>query len=288
MRWLTIVLLMMGCAACVGPANSQTPSAAATPAWAAPEGWVRYPVPPAGGAALRCANYSTREWRVTAVGENLKVSLDARSNHQDPLPPGLDLKRLAVDAKGERHVIRVEDGWLIGSDAGEFGGGLWWVSSEGRSSKRLAGENVVGFAESWRGVIALTGLAHMGQDDGQALRITEGEAGNRKVEALANLGGAPRAFATEASDSVLIVTTRGLVRLRTSGSVEQLLPTNYGLLYPNSMTLSPSGVIHVGMRHFITRLTPAGDGYQEEWFVPAGCARFRIRDYDCVCLSGRS
>ncbi|HEX3231696.1 MAG TPA: hypothetical protein VHQ95_22140, partial [Pyrinomonadaceae bacterium] len=87
--------------------------------------------------------------------------------------------------------------------------------------------------------------------------------------------------------STIILTSMGLVRLKTSGSVEQLLKTNYESLFPTSMTLSSSGVIHVGMRHFVTRLTPTGNTYREQWFVPANCARFAMRNYGCVCNPGR-
>jgi hypothetical protein len=296
MRWLFIILLVTVSPSCAGQVTSPSAPAATTPPVAAPSapphlpapvGWVLYPSPSANDPALTCANYSRREWRVAADGESVKVSPDARSNHQDPLPPEINSRSVAVGSKSERHVIRVEDGWLVGLNAGEFGGALWWFGSDGKSSKRLGDENVVGFAESSKGVMALAGLAHMGSDSGKVLRITDGESGDRKVEALADLGAAPRAFAVESQDSLLIVTTRGLVRVRSSGAVEQLLTTNYGLLYPNSMTVSPSGVIHVGMRHFITRLTPAGNGYQEEWFVPADCTRFETRNYDCVCIPER-
>jgi hypothetical protein len=288
MRWLFIILLLASCSSRAERVNSQAPTA--PPPFAslpAPEGWVLYPSPPADSPALRCANYSMREWKVTLAGENLQIRLDTRRDHQDPLPSEISSENVAVGSKGDRHVIRVEDGWLVGLDVGEFGGALWWFSSNGRNSKKLANENVVGFAKSSKGVLALVGLAHMGLDSGKVLRITDGEAGNRKVEALADLGAAPRTFAVESPDSLLIVTTRGLVRVRTSGMADQLLSTNYGLLYPNSMTLFPSGVIHVGLRHFITRLMPTGNSYSEEWFVPVGCSRFRIRDYDCVCVSGR-
>jgi hypothetical protein len=227
-----------------------------------------------------------REWRVAAAGENLKISLDTLRDHQDPLPNGIEAKVVAAGSKSARHVIRVKDGWLVGLDSGEFGGALWWLSSDGKSRRRLAALNVVGFAESSKGVLALTGLAHLTLDSGKVFLVMEGAAGDRKVEALADLGAAPRTFAVESPDSLLILTTRGLVRLKTSGAIEQLLSTKYELLYPNSMTLSPSGVIHVGMRHFITRLTPAGDSYQEEWFVPVGCSRFQLRHYECVCVSG--
>jgi len=287
MRWLLIVFLVTSCSSCAAPVSSRAPTVSSDLSLPAPEGWVLYPSPRAESPALRCANYSMREWRVTTEGENLTIRLDTRRDHQDPLPPEITSGNVAAGSKGDRRVIRVEDGWLVGLDEGEFGGALWWFSSDGKMSKKLADENVVDFARSSKGVLALVGLAHLGFDSGKVLRIAEGEAGNRRVEVLTDLGAAPRAFAAESSDSLLVLTTRGLVRVGTSGTLAQLLPTNYGLLYPNSMTRSPSGVIHVGMRHFLTRLTPTGNSYREEWFVPLDCSKFRVRDYDCVCISSR-
>jgi hypothetical protein len=115
------------------------------------------------------------------------------------------------------------------------------------------------------------------------LRITDGPGIQRRAVRLADLGGAPQAFVSESSDSVLVLTTDGISRVKTSGTVEQLFRTRYHLLYPNSMTLSSSGVIHIGMRHFITRLTPNGTSYNEEWFVPADCTHFTKGNLECIC-----
>ena len=213
----------------------------------------------------------------------MKISPDARSNHVEPLPPVIKEKRVVVYSKSARRVLRVEDGWLVGLDAGEFGGGLWWFNSDGGDGKLLSNDRVVGFAEGPKGVLVLTGIAHLGVDHGEVLLVKGGAGVGRSVEPLADLGAAPRAFVAETGDSLLVMTTRALVRVKSSGAVERLMNTNYGMLYANSMTLSPSGVIHVGMRHFITRLTPSADGYKEEWFVPASCPSFSIRDFDCVC-----
>jgi hypothetical protein len=220
---------------------------------------------------------------VSLDGEGLQIRLDKKRDHQDPLPAQIQSKNVAVGSKADRHVIRVNDGWLVGMDVGEFGGGLWWFSADGQRNKKLLDENVVGFANSSKGVLVLVGLAHMTLDDGKILRITDGVAGNRKLEQLVDLGSAPATFAIESPDALIVLTTTGLVRVRTSGQKENLLRTEYESLYPTSMTLSSSGLIYVGMRQFVTRLTPTGNTYQEEWFVPADCTKFSIRDFDCVC-----
>jgi hypothetical protein len=115
MRWLFIILILTSCSTGGERVSSQAPTASSvsTPL-PAPEGWALYPSPPADSPALRCANYSMREWRVVADGENLKIRLDTRRDHQDPLPPEINSKSIALGSKGDRHVIRVEDGWLVG------------------------------------------------------------------------------------------------------------------------------------------------------------------------------
>ena len=288
MRKLLLIVLLVSCHLSAQRIESlgQT-SSSKTKSSDRPKGWVLYRDP--SDADLRCANYSEREWEVSLKAENLQIRLDTDRDHQDPLPPEITSRDVAAGSKTERHVIRVSDGWLIGLNRGEFGGGLWWFSSDGKRSKRISGEPVVGFADSSKGVLSLVGLAHLFSDSGRVLRISDGKDGNRTIEMAADLGSAPRTFVVESPESILVITTHGLARVQTSGKVERLFTARYGLLYPNSMALSASGVIYVGMRHFVTRLTPTGNGYKEEWFVPTDCSRFRIRtsNLSCVCVSGK-
>jgi hypothetical protein len=182
-------------------------------------------------------------------------------------------------------VKRVKDGWLVGFDAGEFGGTLWWFSIDGSKRRKLAEDNVAGFADNSAGVLALVGLAH-GTDYGKILLVREGLEGNRAVEAIADLGSAPTAFAAESADSLIVATYERILRVLTSGEVEQLFAPeeSYGLPYSNSLTLSKMGVIHVGMRHFVLRLSPANEGYKVEWFVPSDCNKFKVDGYPCAGL----
>jgi len=282
---LLIILLFALGGSWARPGDSRVQTKAPAPDSPAPRGWVLFPKPSKDSAALRCANYSTREWRVSLSGEQLQIRLAEDRDLQDDLPAVIPLKNVA-SSPGDRHVISVSDGWLVGVDAGEFGGGIWWFSTDGLRNKKLSNENVHGFVNTSQGTLALVGLAHLGFDFGKVLRIVNEDPVNKRTEILTDLDSAPATFVAESPDSTIILTSMGLVRLKTSGSVEQLLKTNYESLFPTSMTLSSSGVIHVGMRHFVTRLTPTGNTYREQWFVPANCARFAMRNHDCVCNPG--
>jgi len=214
---------------------------------------------------LRCANYSKQAWRVTLNSDNSSIMV---SRFED---------------NTRRHMIAVRDGRLVGEDHGEWGGSLWWISKDGRRRRWLSDENVHGFVKTSAGVLVVVGLAHMGTNHGEVLQYVDGPVRKKRVKMFADLGWAPNAFVLESPDSVIVFTRDGFVRVHASGRVESIFRRVYGLVYPNSFTLSPTGVIHVGMRHFITRLTPSAGAYKEEWFVPANCAQFAVQDYDCVC-----
>jgi len=100
---------------------------------------------------------------------------------------------------------------------------------------------------------------------------------------LVKLDGAPFAFAKAADGSVLFVTTRGVSRISSAGGSDSLLSRDLGLLYPNSVAVTPDGVIYVGMRLFVVRLSPSDGKYVEQWMLPDTCAHFAIRGLDWVC-----
>lgn len=281
---LFLVIIAITCTSCAEPINVLRRLPLPPDSKPLADGWVAHREPWPESDAIFCGNYSNRRWKVALDGENLQITPEDRSQaRQDPWPPGIVLE---ANSFGDRHVIAVSDGWLIGFDAGEFGSGLWWLSSDGSRDKSLSYENVNGFARTSQGVLAFVGLSHMGFSSGQVLRIADSGAEDRKVEVLADLGAAPDTFVVESPDTVLVLTTTGLVRVTSSGEVQPLFKTNYSRLYPKSMTLSQSGVITVGMQLFVTRLTPRGNTYREQWFVPKYCARFVIRDVECECIPG--
>lgn len=40
--------------------------------------------------------------------------------------------------KSTLKVLETSDGWLVGFDAGEFGGGLWWYRQDGKFDVQLS------------------------------------------------------------------------------------------------------------------------------------------------------
>ena len=188
---------------------------------------------------------------------------------------------------GTRHVRAVEDGWLVGFDAAEVGGALWWFDKTGERRVKLSDGNIIGFVElGSEGVIALSGFARGGFSRGQALRVRR--AGEWAATRWIDLDSAAEAFALESRDSLLVLTTTGIFRLTACGDVTQVALADYDALYPTSLAVDPRGVIYVGMRHYVTRFIPvSGSKLREEWLTREDCQRPQVRHFECVCAADR-
>ena len=163
--------------------------------------------------------------------------------------------------------LRAGGDWLIGFDAGEFGGGLWWASPDGRRTKMLTRENVQAFVRRHDDVLVFTGLSHMGYDRGAAylFRSTDNDG---EITRIADLDSAPYAALPESDGSVLIALSDGVVTLRPDGHVVRLYEQEeMPILYPNSIVGEESDTIFVGMRFYVLRLRRSADGvYESTWF----------------------
>ncbi len=253
-----------------------------------PSGWTPYPTPKSGSETLRCANYSIRrEERVSVSNGALEIAIiplergGAQSQvfKKQELPPGI---RRVKGMVGLQRTLKVQNGWLLGFDGGEFGGGLWFAADDG-AARMLTGENVHGFVETPQGILVLAGLAHMTLDSGKVFIVPYSVKSPPDLKILAELDGAPQAFTKVSDDVTLVVTTQGVSRISSSGAIEPLLHRDLGQLYPNSIATTPDGTIYIGMRLFVVRLAPRTEEYLEQWLVPDSCTHFQVRGLNCVC-----
>lgn len=248
-----------------------------------PPGWSLVPIPDE--EQLRCASFSGRRWAVTATKGALRFNVLVRQRRLDELP--FEVGPAAVGTwlseKAHRHSLSVSDGWLVGFDGGEFDGGLWWFAPDGKSRVRLSDANVHGFAAVAGRTFAVTGLAHGPYNDGTVVEIVR-EHGTWRSVPFANLPTAPDTATAEPPGSLLVLTDAGLVRVDAKGRTRLLVKTNYSGLYPSSMVRLDDGTLYIGMRRFVVRLTPAGDGYREDWLLPSDSRRFRMNESECECL----
>ena len=257
--------------------------------------WVPTAEPPADSEKRECANLT--DWTVVLEaqergGLRAKIAREGRAL-RDVLPP------FAVERDhpglGGVLSLRVENGWLIAVNAGEFGGALWWYGPDGDTRYRIADLSVVGLhALPAIGAndryIAIEVLSHRGEEIGRVQTVVHGSGGRWELRPIASLPSAPHVSTTTSDGGVVIALTGGVAKVKADGTVEVARVANLGQLYPSSISEASDGSILVGMRRYLLRV-PRARGGKAEWFTLAACKDFsvvRSQDAPARCECGQS
>ena len=248
---------------------------------------------PPSASERRCTDYSPLFWSVSLARGDVQAKPLTTRERVDPIPFSYSAGQ---DRHGNRHVARVGDGWLVGFDAGEFGGGLWWFSGlEGHESRRIRpdpsspahpddifeAENVLGLPVVGSERLVLMGLDHLTGRSGRIFRAVS-EPGGWVLKPVAVLDGEPAVWLVDGS-RLLFLTESGL--WASDGlSARRVHATDLGGFAPTSLVRSADGALYVGMRYYVLRLVEHDSGWDESWFVPASCQKVRLEEYTCECV----
>jgi hypothetical protein len=215
-----------------------------------------------------CANSATEEWGVSMTP---------------------DSTALVVRPAGEPRfgdTTNVAGGRLIAEELGEFGGDVWWYPDVG-PRRHVAQANLHAFIQARDTLWGLTGVAHLTLNDGQLVRFDR--IGERwRMTPVVDLGAAPVVMTPLPGDSLLVLAVGRLVRISPTHAVDVLHENAVWLsTSPTSIARDRSGVIFLGMRAGVARLTPTTNGYSEDWLVPANCPRRVSTDAprECRCVT---
>jgi hypothetical protein len=254
---------------------------------AAPE-WVTLQARPS-DADLTCTERSTLFWSTSLKDGVPHATRIGVRDHVDALPFEVTPDR---DRRGNRRVAAVADGWIVGFDDGEFGGGLWWFNRDGSRSRRIrpapgasadlrVPENVVGLPKVGERQLVLMGLDHITPGPGGVFRLERASSGWVLVR-LRQLDGEPDPWVV-ADNRLLFLTASGLWSFEPKGSVTRLHRTDIGTFSPSAIVRAPDGAIYVGLRHYVVKLEPSSGQWRETWMAPAACTTVEMRDGRCEC-----
>jgi len=212
---------------------------------------------------------SQHEWAVTLGDAGPRVKLRGKDGPA-PLPFEIEAGSAAEGLAGRRTVARVDDGWIVAFNAGEFGAGLWWFSPDGGSRYRISKDHAQGFFPTGSGLLAIEGLAHLSRSEGKVARLSRDASGRWASEVLVDLGHAPDAAAQDVDGSLVVATTGRLLRVfPATKKVEVLLDRAFwGGLYANSLVIAPAGTIFVGMRHGVAKVETGKTSPKVSWLLP--------------------
>lgn len=171
---------------------------------------------------------------------------------------------------GEWCSVQVENGWIIGFNAGEWGGALWWFAPDGKERYKISDDQVIGFFKTEAGIFALEGLAHRRRSRGQIVRLQKDSTGHWRSSQHVDLDGAPEVGVLDSMGLLTVATHDRLLRVNlATKAIDVLLKDAFwGGLCPVSMILTPSGTVYIGMRHGVAGVEKRSGSYTAHWLIP--------------------
>jgi hypothetical protein len=246
-------------------------------------------------ADMYCAGFDyPREWTITIRDGEPIVSRARPARRVDPLPFSVPKDE---NRSGDRHVLRLAHGWLVGFDAGEFGGGLWFTAT-GKEWRRIRppadapsnpqdpfkAENVLGLILVQGQVMALMGLDHLTGRSGRVFHVILDSEGV-SLGTAAVLDSSPAVWQV-VGDHLELVTSAGLWVVRVNLSAELAVPLDLGTTGPRSLAMGSDGRRYIGMRRYVLVLRPTASGWEETWYGPRRCTHSRRDErWECSCLN---
>lgn len=284
MRSYLLLALAVACdAGARAPAPAPLSSTVAPAKANAPTGWVPIQMT---DDLRSCGNKSDDEWHV-AIDPHGDVVVTKAPQREGDTGPDLPFEAKADGAAGEmrgrRHTLAFGDGYLVGFDAGEWGGGLFAYAHDGSGRVVLGDTNVHGLVATGPDVaISLEGLAHLSINEG-AVRWIERAGGAVRATKPVRLPDVPLTSAIASDGTVYVITWSSLVKITPDRRVQIVQKVRTEHLYSDSMAIDPDGALWIGMRQFVLRLAPGRDTFTETWFTRASCQRMEAVDLNCIC-----
>lgn len=196
------------------------------------------------------ANYSKHVWRVSTERGQVVAHL------YDAAPPDTkERPTIALKDGSPRSTsvfTRVEDGWLVGFNEGEFGAAFYWYSLDEKQRHKISNHHVISFFSRPDGVFAIEGLAHMMTSRGTLLRIHRPQ-GQWQASTVTQLPSAPHAVSVRSDNTTFITLADSLISVGPDFQITTLLSDPpWTSLYPTSSVLSADeNKLYIGMHQFV-------------------------------------
>lgn len=153
--------------------------------------------------------------------------------------------------------LKIDDGWIIGFDRGEWSGFLYWFSENGQKHQRIINRNIVSLHLIDNEIFAFEGLLHM-QDNGGSFFKVKKENSKWITEEVLKLKESPLAVSKYNEKDFLVATNTSFIQIMKSKNEYKIKPIiengfwSYGV-YPYSI-LTDKSDIYIGMRAGILKI----------------------------------
>lgn len=194
------------------------------------QGWIEVDSISYGSKNWYTANYSKKDWKVNVKDDKLILSKFSDTSTV---------------------IYKLSNGYLEGTDNGEWGGRLSFNSQDTitRRIDILKG-NINSIFRYNQNIYLLEGLAHLNMSEGKLIRLTENN-GIWKYKVVLDLKDKPYAYTVTKENELYIVTFKKLIKIMDDKIVETIIDSAFWeSLYPNSIMIINNNAI-IGMRGVI-------------------------------------
>jgi hypothetical protein len=194
------------------------------------------------------ANYSNMEWSVSSAKDKTVATLNATATASKTKPSFVPK---AGRFSGGSDFAKVDDGWLVGFNQGEFGAALYWFGNDGKQSYKISDHQIVGFFSRKDGLYAIEGLAHLSLSRGSVISLHKGKTWEAKT--AITLPFAPYAVSLRKDDSMVVTLSDALVCIGNDWKIQKQIDGKiWGGLYPHVSMLSKNEAkAYLGMRQYV-------------------------------------
>lgn len=219
---------------------------------------IRPPKTNAGAYAVwdYAASYSELEWHMFMKEGEPRAQLRDKSFQEHGERPRF-IPKVAKFGRGAPTFARVDDGWLVGFNDGEWGGAFYWFREDGKRNYKISDHQIEQFFMLPTGIHAIEGLAHISTGHGSVVCVSRKKRGGRwRASEVVKLPAAPSAISLRQDGTMLITLSDRLVAITPEHRVETLLanPNWIGLYASSSVLTRDERKLYLGMRQFVVEV----------------------------------
>lgn len=204
--------------------------------------WSSVPIPTNENTLL---NYNRSEvwWKVLIKNSEVLTFNNYHHNQEQlPFPITKTQKETVFNITGTRVVLRVDDGYLIGVDCGEWGGDFFWYSKNGKTQKQLKGYRIMQFITRDKKIYAIDGYGTMIKiDKVQGEWLTE-------PYFKFPFGQKPISIAMDIQNNFIVITSDCLLKIDKELKITKVIENGFWrpYLYPTSIVVKDN-IVYAGM-----------------------------------------
>jgi hypothetical protein len=196
-----------------------------------------------------------------STNQDENIVYDFKPKNKDIQKPSFEIDFITDELSLENTLLnfskkqyyKVNDGWLIGCNAGEHGGGLFWFNETGTAHRRINHENIQCIFSFNNEIHILSGLSHLHTTNGNLSRIENIDNQWKAVKSI-DLKSKPAVYSISSDNELLIITEDRLLKIKKNYKVRSILKNSFWKkIYPNSIAFK-NNEIFIGMRGGIMKI----------------------------------